>query len=61
MIYMDNAATTRPDPDALRRAEIYLTEKYFNPSGLYREGFELNKELDSARKNSLLHRRRGDF
>lgn len=53
MIYMDNAATTRPDPDALRRAEIYLTEKYFNPSGLYREGFELNKELESARKNIL--------
>lgn len=55
MIYFDNAATTRPKTEALRRAEIYLTDKYFNPSGLYREGFGLKLELDESGKNILSH------
>lgn len=55
MVYMDNAATTRPKAEALKRAEIYLTEKYFNPSGLYREGFELKLALEESRKNILSH------
>lgn len=55
MIYMDNAATTRPKSEALKRAEIYLTEKYFNPSGLYREGFELKLALTESGKNILSH------
>lgn len=50
MIYMDNAATTKPSKAALDKANIYLTEKYFNPSALYREGFELSLELESIRK-----------
>ncbi len=50
MIYMDNAATTKPGKAALERANIYLTEKYFNPSALYREGFELNLDLENTRK-----------
>jgi len=53
MIYMDNAATTRPKTEALKRAETYLTEKYFNPSGLYREGFELKLSIEESRKNIL--------
>lgn len=55
MIYFDNAATTRPKKEALKRAEIYLTEKYFNPSGLYREGFELKLSLSESGKNILSH------
>ena len=45
MIYLDNAATTKPDQEALSRAQEYLTTNYFNPSGLYREGFALQSEL----------------
>lgn len=50
MIYMDNAATSKPDAEALAKAGEYLTDKFFNPSGLYREGFELKLELEETRK-----------
>ncbi len=50
MIYLDNAATTRPNQRALKRAEQYLSEKYFNPSALYQEGFSLHLELKETRE-----------
>ena len=40
MIYLDNAATTRPSEGALARAQHYLTECYYNPSALYGGGAE---------------------
>ena len=53
MSYLDNAATTKPSQKALLRAEQFLTEKYFNPSAKYREGFALQGELKSARSALL--------
>lgn len=53
MIYLDNAATTKPDQEALSRAQEYLITNYFNPSGLYREGFALQSELKKARSALL--------
>lgn len=50
MIYLDNAATTRPDPAALLRAQKYLSEEYFNPSARYKEGFSLQREIKEARE-----------
>ena len=55
MIYLDNAATTKPNEDAISRAAEYLTEKWFNPSGLYREGFALQGELKKTRSALLSH------
>ena len=49
MFYLDNPATTKPDSRAFSRAQEYLTEKWQNPSGLYREGFSLQGELKKAR------------
>ena len=49
MIYLDNAATTKPSKKAFDRATEYATDKYFNPSALYREGFALQSELKKAR------------
>lgn len=49
MIYLDNAATTKPNAEAVSLATQYLTEKYFNPSAMYREGFALQGELKQAR------------
>ncbi len=49
MIYFDNAATTKPDARALSRAQEYLTENYFNPSGLYRPGLAAHGALQEAR------------
>lgn len=49
MIYMDNAGTTKPNLSAFERAKEFITEKYFNPSGMYKEGFALQSELKKAR------------
>lgn len=53
MIYLDNAATTKPDGECLKQAEKYLTESYYNPSALYAEGYNLHLELKQTRKNIL--------
>ena len=49
MIYLDNAATTKPCKEAFEKAGIFATEKYFNPSALYMEGYALQSELKKAR------------
>ena len=53
MIYLDNAATTKPNQEAVKKAEEYLFEKYFNPSALYDEGRMLQNELKKARTTLL--------
>ncbi len=55
MIYLDNAATTKPYADCLERAGQYLIEKYYNPSALYAEGYNLHRELaETHRKMAAL-------
>ena len=49
MIYLDNAATTRPLDGALVRAQRYLTACYYNPSALYHGGAEAARLLQEAR------------
>ena len=49
MIYLDNAATTKPCMDAFRRAERFITDQFHNPSALYDEGRQLQSELKKAR------------
>ena len=49
MIYLDNAATTKPSLTAFERATAYITEKFYNPSAMYNEGFALQGELKKAR------------
>ena len=49
MIYLDNAATSKPSLQAFERAREYVTEKFYNPSALYNEGFSLQSELKKAR------------
>ena len=53
MIYLDNAATTRPDRDAVEAALPYLQDKYFNPSALYGGGVLVQGELRRAREYLL--------
>lgn len=53
MIYLDNAATTKPDNVCLKCAEQYISEKFYNPSALYAEGYNLHRELISARSDLL--------
>ena len=53
MIYLDNAATTRPDEGAVEAALPYLQDKYFNPSALYGGGVLVQGELRRAREYLL--------
>ena len=53
MIYLDNAATTKPNEKAFELAKTYVTEKFYNPSALYKAGFALQGELKKARSALL--------
>jgi cysteine desulfurase len=53
LIYFDNNATTRVDPDVLQAMLPYLTEHYGNPSSMHRLGALAAKALRSARQAVL--------
>ena len=53
MIYLDNAATTKPSQSAVKKAEEFLFEKFYNPSALYNEGHEIQNGLKKARSALL--------
>ncbi|MDE5766238.1 MAG: cysteine desulfurase [Clostridia bacterium] len=53
MIYLDNAATSKPDLECLKVAGQYLTDKFYNPSALYAEGYNLHSEITKIRSNIL--------
>ncbi|MCU7558370.1 cysteine desulfurase family protein [Macrococcus capreoli] len=57
MNYLDNCATTKPDPEVLNTFNTVNTTYYFNPSSPHGKGLEANKLLESARDQikSLLH------
>ena len=55
MIYLDSAATTRPDPQATARAGLFLRECYFNPSSLYQGGDWARAELKKLRESLISH------
>lgn len=51
MIYLDNAATTKPLEKALKVAEEINTTLYFNPSARYKGGIKAKNIIDTAREN----------
>ncbi len=53
MIYFDNAATTKPNFDAIKKAEKFNNEMFYNPSALYRGGLANSKEIKQAKENIL--------
>ena len=53
MIYLDNAATTKPDCECLEQAKEYLIKKYYNPSALYAGGYNLQREITKWRSEIL--------
>lgn len=57
IIYLDNAATTRPDEEKLRLAAKYAEDFYYNPSSLYSCGRKVAKDLADL-KNTLLGKNR---
>ncbi|MDD6666383.1 MAG: cysteine desulfurase family protein [Lachnospiraceae bacterium] len=57
MIYLDNAATTRPKKEVIEAMLPYLSEDYGNPSSVYQMGNAAKAAITSARQKaaSLLH------
>ncbi len=49
MIYLDHNATTPVDPRVFEAMKPYLTEKYGNPSSIYRAGQDVRKAVEDAR------------
>lgn len=53
MIYLDNAATTKPSKTAIEKAQIFNEESFFNPSALYAGGLSVAKEIKSTKETVL--------
>ncbi len=53
MIYFDNAATTKPCPEAAEAAVICASDRFGNPSSLHHMGVEAEKTLASAKRTIL--------
>jgi len=54
LIYLDNAATTKPDENLLNEANNYYLSNFYNPSGLYKGGVELQTEINRIREHISL-------
>ncbi|NQU66096.1 MAG: aminotransferase class V-fold PLP-dependent enzyme, partial [SAR324 cluster bacterium] len=50
MIYLDNAATTRPHPQVLETVQECLHQNFGNPSSTYGPGMNARRLIDKARK-----------
>ncbi len=50
LLYLDNAATTRPDEIVIDAIMPYLTELWHNPSSLYSPSPKIKADIESARK-----------
>ena len=50
MVYLDNNATTRPDPAVLNAMLPFLSERYGNPSAGYRFGTQVSNAVAIARE-----------
>ncbi|MBU0980165.1 MAG: cysteine desulfurase [Nanoarchaeota archaeon] len=55
MIYLDNAATTRMDPDVLKEMLPYLKERFGNPSSMHYMGMEAKNAVEGSRKKIANH------
>ena len=53
MIYLDNAATTKPDEETLEKAVKYYDENFYNPSALYRGGLDVKKQIFEIKSEIL--------
>lgn len=53
MIYLDNAATTAPNKEALRIATQKYEELFYNPSASYKQGAEVHALIEDSKHTIL--------
>lgn len=53
MIYLDNAATTAPNKEALRIATQKYEELFYNPSASYKQGAEVHALIEGCKRTIL--------
>ena len=51
MIYLDNAATTKPLKEVQECVSEYMSDKWYNPSALYKSANQVRSDIEKARKN----------
>ena len=51
LIYLDHAATTPVDPRVIKAMQPYWSDKFANPSALYKTGLEAKEAINSSRAN----------
>ena len=47
--FLDNASTTKMNPEAIEKVKCYLDKKYYNPSAVYECSVEVRKKISEAR------------
>ena len=50
MIYLDHAATTKPDPEGTKTMLPFLGEQFLNPSAFYQPAVRVRVKIDDARR-----------
>ncbi len=53
LLYLDNAATTKPCATALKNNEIFNDFEFYNPSAKYRQGLNAKSAIDDAKKKII--------
>lgn len=51
MIYLDNAAMTKPTRKVINTVDSFMKDMWFNPSSAYKYGKAVKKYIDRAREN----------
>ena len=50
-LYLDSAATAKPNKKVLEAAMPYLTDEFYNPSSIYSDGVRVRRAIDNSRES----------
>lgn len=50
-LYLDSAATAKPNKEVLKAVMPYLTDNFYNPSSIYSNGVRVRRAIDDARES----------
>lgn len=50
-LYLDSAATAKPNKEVLKAVMPYLTDEFYNPSSIYSDGVRVKRAIDNSRES----------